>query len=292
MSGITGNRTSPHPQLLTEYLLAGHKSILFPEGFPFSLELTLFELMFKLSVATNSTPGVVVECWRDVRIACPSSYVSGSWNAPILPCSLSGRVKPVVPPSLASASSGLSNTKLVRCTHQTIPSSPALFGPPSPVCDVQADGPSRELLSISFQRLPNATVILWNCLSGAVSRSGQASVLNGYPEELPGREFGVRYGKSNVRARSETPCIQPHAVLASIFWTLQICVLLNLCTSTARPVPDYRSGAKLRGEDPRPQFSGVRPHSALRVATTSRKAISACEQLQSVPESSHATPSR
>lgn len=158
----------PHSQ----HLLAGHKPDLFQQAFYFVDPLTLSGLVFKPSLATNSIPGVAVECWRDVRIVCPFSYVSGSWNAPILPYSLSVRVKPVVSLNLASGSSGLNTTNLVLCTHQTIPSGPAQFGLPSPVCHGQADGPSRELLFVCFQRLPNTTAILWNCLSGVVSRSG------------------------------------------------------------------------------------------------------------------------
>lgn len=127
---------------------------------------------------------------------------------------------------------------------------PRSIGLPSPVCNGQADGPSRELLFGSPQRLPNTTAILWNCLSGAVSRSGQASVLNGYPEELPGREFGVRYGKGNTRTRSETPCIQPYAVLASI-----------ILDSSDLPAlePLHIQGPSSAGLSERCQAPGVRP---------------------------------
>lgn len=97
----------PHSQ----YLLAGHKPDLFHQAIRFVDPLTLSEPMFKPSLATNSIPGVAVECWRDVRIVCPSSYVSGSWNAPILPCSLRGRVVPAFFPQPRLRFLGLEHQK-------------------------------------------------------------------------------------------------------------------------------------------------------------------------------------
>lgn len=58
-------------------------------------------------------------------------------------------------------------------------------------------------LLLSFQEPPNTTVILWDCLSGAVSQLGKSSVLKAYPEECLG--VSLASGMAEVAAFGKNP---------------------------------------------------------------------------------------
>lgn len=79
---VSGTEEEPH--IIT--FAAIHRvftSLTFSQkAFHFVKSLIRFELMFKLSLTTNSIPGLAVECWKGLS----------------RPRSLSGRVNYVVPP--------------------------------------------------------------------------------------------------------------------------------------------------------------------------------------------------